>query len=97
MSNVYELLRMKEYEIARVQKEIRALHLVAQILSEPDDVQALPPDGDFAAVPPPPNGNGASENFAEGDPFTQPGETLPESMPPKRSVLRNWFGLAVGE
>ncbi len=34
MKNVYEVLRLKEIELARLEKEVEALRLVAPLLSE---------------------------------------------------------------
>jgi hypothetical protein len=34
MKDVYELLRQKELEVARLQKEVEALHVVAPLLTE---------------------------------------------------------------
>jgi hypothetical protein len=36
MKNVYEVLRQKEMELARLEKEVEALRLVAPLLSEED-------------------------------------------------------------
>ena len=50
MIDVYEMIQVKENQIARVQKEIQALHLVAQILLDQDDAHALSPNGDSGAA-----------------------------------------------
>jgi hypothetical protein len=41
MTDVQEVLRTKENELARVQREIEALRTVACAAFEPDDAQAL--------------------------------------------------------
>lgn len=41
MKNVYEVLRQKEMELARLEKEVEALRLVAPLLSE--DKEAVDP------------------------------------------------------
>ncbi len=38
MKNVYEVLRQKEMELARLEKEVEALRLVAPLLSEDKEV-----------------------------------------------------------
>jgi hypothetical protein len=42
MKNVYEVLRQKEMELGRLEKEVEALRLVAPLLSEEKEVS---PDG----------------------------------------------------
>ena len=37
MKNVYEVLRQKELEVSRVEKEVEALRVAAPLLSERDD------------------------------------------------------------
>ena len=37
MKNVYEVLRQKELEVARVEKEVEALRVAAPLLSENDE------------------------------------------------------------
>jgi hypothetical protein len=38
MKNVYEVLRQKEMELARLEKEVEALRLVAPLLSEENNI-----------------------------------------------------------
>jgi hypothetical protein len=40
MKNVYEVLRQKELELARLEKEVEALRLAAPLLSDDKDVVA---------------------------------------------------------
>jgi hypothetical protein len=40
MKNVYEVLRQKEMELTRLEKEVEALRLVAPLLSEEKEVNA---------------------------------------------------------
>ena len=39
MKNVYEVLRQKELEVSRLEKEVEALRIVAPILSEDGEVE----------------------------------------------------------
>lgn len=41
MKNVYEVLRQKEMELTRLEKEVEALRLVAPLLSEEKELNAL--------------------------------------------------------
>ena len=41
MKNVYEVLRQKEMELARLEKEVEALRLVAPMLSEEKEASEL--------------------------------------------------------
>ncbi|MFZ0419616.1 MAG: hypothetical protein ABSH02_06140 [Candidatus Sulfotelmatobacter sp.] len=40
MKNVYEVLRQKEMELTRLEKEVEALRLVAPLLSEEKEINA---------------------------------------------------------
>ena len=40
MKNVYEVLRQKEMELARLEKEVEALRLVAPLLSEEKEARS---------------------------------------------------------
>ena len=40
MKNVYEVLRQKELELARLEKEVEALRVAAPLLSEDKEVTA---------------------------------------------------------
>ena len=42
MKNVYEVLRQKEMELARLEQEVEALRLVAPLLSEEKELSAEP-------------------------------------------------------
>jgi len=41
MKNVYEVLRLKEMELAKLEKEVEALRLVAPLLSEEKEASEL--------------------------------------------------------
>ncbi len=41
MKNVYEVLRQKELEVLRVEKEVEALRVATPLLSEPDEAAAF--------------------------------------------------------
>ena len=43
MKNVYEVLRQKEMELARLEQEVEALRLVAPLLSEENNKEASDP------------------------------------------------------
>ena len=96
MVDVYEMLRQKENDIVRVQKEIYALRFVAPMLFEADDSQVLQPDGDAGSVTPSIESVVAIENPPQHEISTDPAE-LSQAIPPKRSRLRNLLGLAAGE
>ena len=63
MIEVYELLRTKENELARVRREIEALRTVTPLLSEPDNIADLQPSPDSCASLVP-----LEASLAEGDP-----------------------------
>jgi len=42
MKNVYEVLRQKEMELTRLEKEVEALRLVAPLLSEEKEMVEIP-------------------------------------------------------
>ena len=50
MIDVQELLRVKEDDLARVQREIEALRTVAVLLTQPDDAEPFPSDADPEAT-----------------------------------------------
>jgi Icc-related predicted phosphoesterase len=100
MIDVQELLKQKENDIIRVRKEIDALHLVSQILSEPDEAQSLQhnADSETAVHAVPGNENGEhieGIDASNGRSIAQ--EDLSEPISPKRGILRDWFKRAAGE
>jgi len=101
MIDVHELLRMKENEIDRVRKEIDALHLVAPLLSDSADAPELEPYADSQAAFPPLEEPHAVESLPEGAQLNERSpesdENMFESIQPKRSLLRDWFGRAAGQ
>jgi hypothetical protein len=46
MKNVYEVLRQKELEVSRVEKEVEALRVAAPLLSENDESNLTPEGSD---------------------------------------------------
>lgn len=99
MSNVYEILRKKEDDIVRVQKEIQALRFVAPLLSESADPQVPEPQGDFSAAPVSLEPAAVENEIHESSlPVDEPeSPEVSQAIPPKRSRLRNLLGLAAGE
>ena len=95
MVDVYEMLRQKESDIVRVQKEIQALRFVAPMLFEADDPQVLQPDGDAGSVTRPFESSVAIENPPQDETSLDPAE-LSQGIPPKRRRLRSLLGLAAG-
>ncbi len=53
MKNVYEVLRQKEMELARLEKEVEALRVAAPLLSEEKEVIPDAPKPTLAATPAP--------------------------------------------
>ncbi len=55
MKNVYEVLRQKELELTRLEKEVEALRVAAPLLSDEKETLAeMPKPGITATAPPPP-------------------------------------------
>jgi hypothetical protein len=54
MKNVYEVLRQKELELTRLEKEVEALRVAAPLLSEEKEPMAEAPKPSLAAAPPQP-------------------------------------------
>jgi hypothetical protein len=52
MKNVYEVLRQKELELARLEKEVEALRVAAPLLSEEKEPVAEAPKPTLTAAPP---------------------------------------------
>lgn len=98
MIDVHELLQKKEDDINRVRKEIRALQLVAPLLSDSDEVPAAPGHGypevaDISAE------SNVIQNRIDDQASTQDesSDASSDPIPPKRGILRDWFGRAAGE
>ncbi|MGA7558151.1 MAG: hypothetical protein WCF61_18300 [Terriglobales bacterium] len=53
MKNVYEVLRQKELELSRLEKEVEALRVAAPLLSEEKEPQMEAPKPTLAATAPP--------------------------------------------
>jgi len=101
MIDVQEVLKRKEDEIARVRREIDALHLVAPLLSDSADGHSFESSDETEMVLPPLEHQSTDESLHESHRFNELSperdETMFESIPPKRSLLRDWFGKAAGE
>lgn len=97
MIDVQELLRKKENDIIRVRKEIDALYVVAQILSDSHEDAGSPVNGGSEPVPISAEGYSAQASLPQDEQSPESAEAQSESIPPKRSLLRNWFGQAAGE
>jgi hypothetical protein len=52
MKNVYEVLRQKELELTRLEKEVEALRVAAPLLSDEKEQQMEAPKPSLAAAPP---------------------------------------------
>jgi hypothetical protein len=89
MIEVYELLRTKENELARLRTEIEALRIVTPLLLELDDVADFQPGPDPT---PPPAQKVPHKTHLSPD----SDEVLFRSTPPKRSRLREWIVRSVG-
>ena len=53
MKNVYEVLRQKELELTRLEKEVEALRVAAPLLSDEKEPIAEAPKPSLTAAPPP--------------------------------------------
>ena len=95
MIDVHELLRQKEDDIIRVRREIDALYVVAQILSDSNE-GGTPVNGGSEPVPIP-EAYSAQASLPQDELSPESAEAGSGSIPPKRSLLRNWFGQAAGE
>jgi hypothetical protein len=54
MKNVYEVLRQKELELTRLEKEVEALRIAAPLLSEEKEQLAEAPKPSLTTTAPPP-------------------------------------------
>ena len=52
MKNVYEVLRQKELELARLEKEVEALRVAAPLLSEDKEITTETPKPTLTTAPP---------------------------------------------
>jgi hypothetical protein len=53
MKNVYEVLRQKELELTRLEKEVEALRVAAPLLSDEKELLSEAPKPSLTAAPPP--------------------------------------------
>jgi hypothetical protein len=88
MTDVQEVLRTKENELARVQREIEALRTVAVLLCEPDEAETLRATAD-------PDAASVQQEESVGPEDASQDQSSPK--PAKRSRVRDWLGRAVGE
>jgi hypothetical protein len=96
MREVYELLRTKENELARVREQIEALRTVSDLLAEPDDIPDLQVGNDLHS-PVLVEAPVAEENALQDTSSADSDEVLFHSKTVERSRLRDWIGRAVGE
>jgi len=96
MIDAYEMLRRKENDIARVRKEIEALHFVVPMLLEPDEIQVLQPEADSRNQAASLESDASIENPIQDEASPDSAE-VSQGIPPKRSRLRELLGLAAGE
>jgi hypothetical protein len=103
MIDAFELLRIKESDLARVRKEIESLRIVATLLSETDDNETLQSDEDGRRAVVQVDSSGGNENAQQHEPLSNPGAFLfqltkqnSKESSPKPSRFKGWFGRAVG-
>jgi hypothetical protein len=97
MIDVYELIRIKENELARVRQEIESLRIVAVLLSEPADAHVLQSNDDRGAAVVQFDAPVAKQNASQYERQPEPAEILFQSIAPKRRRFRDWLGRAAGE
>jgi hypothetical protein len=90
MIEVYELLRTKENELARLRTEIEALRIVTPLLLELDDIADFQPGPD-------PHASLTEESAPQDSSSPDSDEVLLHTKPPNRSRLRDWIGRTVGK
>jgi hypothetical protein len=104
MIDAYELLRIKESDLARIHREIESLRIVATLLSEPDEKQVLQRDEDERRMVAQLDSSDDNKNAQYHEPLPDPTAVLFQmtkqnslDSSPKPRRFRNWFGRAVGE
>ena len=90
MIEVYELLRTKENELARLRREIEALRIVTPLLLELDDIADFQPG-------PEPHAALTEESAPQDSSSPDSDEVLFRSTLPKRSRLREWIGRSASQ
>jgi hypothetical protein len=104
MIDAYELLRIKESDLARIHREIESLRIVATLLSEPDEKEVLQRDEDERRMVAQLDSSDDNKNAQYHEPLPDPTAVLFQmtkqnslDSSPKPRRFRNWFGRAVGE
>jgi hypothetical protein len=104
MIDAYELLRIKESDLARIHREIESLRIVATLLSETDEKEVLQRDEDERRMVAQLDSSDDNKNAQYHEPLPDPTAVLFQltkqnslDSSPKPRRFRNWFGRAVGE
>lgn len=104
MIDAYELLRIKESDLARIQREIESLRIVATLLSETEEKEVLQRDEDERRMVAQVDSSDDNKNAQYHEPLPDPTAVLFQmtkqnslDSSPKPRRFRNWFGRAVGE
>lgn len=104
MIDAYELLRIKESDLARIQREIESLRIVATLLSETEEKEVLQRDEDERRMVAQLDSSDDNKNAQYHEPLPDPTAVLFQmtkqnslDSSPKPRRFRNWFGRAVGE
>jgi hypothetical protein len=104
MIDAYELLRIKESDLARIHREIESLRIVATLLSETDEKEVLQRDEDERRMVAQLDSSDDNKNAQYHEPLPDPTAALFQmtkqnslGSSPKPRRFRNWFGRAVGE
>jgi hypothetical protein len=104
MIDAYELLRIKESDLARIHREIESLRIVATLLSETEEKEVLQRDEDERRMVAQLDSSDDNKNAQYHEPLPDPTAVLFQmtkqnslDSSPKPRRFRNWFGRAVGE
>jgi hypothetical protein len=104
MIDAYELLRIKESDLARIHREIESLRIVATLLSETEEKEVLQRDEDERRMVAQLDSSDDNKNAQYHEPLPDPAAVLFQmtkqnslDSSPKPRRFRNWFGRAVGE
>ena len=104
MIDAYELLRIKESDLARIQREIESLRIVATLLLDTDEKEVLQRDEDERRMVAQLDSSDDNKNAQYHEPLPDPTAVLFQmtkqnslDSSPKPRRFRNWFGRAVGE
>ena len=104
MIDAYELLRIKESDLAHIHREIESLRIVAALLSETDEKEVLQRDEDEGRMVAQLDSSDDNKNAQYHEPLPDPTAVLFQltkqnslDSSPKPRRFRTWFGRAVGE